>query len=294
MGKDSSGGLSPNRKLLSLTDYLPGFVTYHCAMIGLDMSGKTTVLYRLKFDQYVSAAPTIGFNCEKIRYNGSTFMVWDVGGQDKLRPLWRSYTRCTDGIIFVVDSSREESLEEAKLELQNICKASPNGVAPAPGSAAAGKRASRKVIPVLVLANKQDLPSALDAAKLERCLGLRELGVKGKAWNLQPTCAVTGEGLEEAMAKLTEMIKPSSSASGSSHSKAAAGVAKSSYPGGSGLSSSGSSASTSSSSTTFSSSTSSSSSTSALPPPPLTRGVSQGVQATPPPLPPPSSSRSGH
>ena len=67
MGKDSSGGLSPNRKLLSLTDYLPGFVTYHCAMIGLDMSGKTTVLYRLKFDQYVSAAPTIGFNCEKVR-----------------------------------------------------------------------------------------------------------------------------------------------------------------------------------------------------------------------------------
>ena len=87
------------------------------------------------------------------------------------------------------------------------------------------------MIPVLVLANKQDLPSALDAAKLERCLGLRELGVKGKAWNLQPTCAVTGEGLEEAMAKLTEMIKPSSSASGSSHSKAAPGVAKSSYPG---------------------------------------------------------------
>ena len=87
------------------------------------------------------------------------------------------------------------------------------------------------MIPVLVLANKQDLPSALDAAKLERCLGLRELGVKGKAWNLQPTCAVTGEGLEEAMAKLTEMIKPSNSASGSSHSKAAAGVAKSSYPG---------------------------------------------------------------
>merc|ERR1719376_1956023 len=86
------------------------------------MSGKTTLLYRLKFDQYVSAAPTIGFNCEKIRFNGSSFMVWDVGGQDKLRPLWRSYTRCTDGIIFVVDSSREETLEEAKLELQKIYK----------------------------------------------------------------------------------------------------------------------------------------------------------------------------
>merc|ERR1719376_397169 len=86
------------------------------------MSGKTTLLYRLKFDQYVSAAPTIGFNCEKIRFNGSSFMVWDVGGQDKLRPLWRSYTRCTDGIIFVVDSCKHDRFEEAKLELQNIYK----------------------------------------------------------------------------------------------------------------------------------------------------------------------------
>lgn len=24
---------------------------------------------------------------------GAQFLVWDVGGQEKLRPLWRSYTR---------------------------------------------------------------------------------------------------------------------------------------------------------------------------------------------------------
>ena len=105
---------------------LPG--SYHCAMIGLDSAGKTTVLYRLKFKQYVNAAPTIGFNTEKVKLNGSTFTVWDVGGQDKLRPLWRSYARCTDGIIFVVDSTKEERLEEAKVELQKICK-STTGVA---------------------------------------------------------------------------------------------------------------------------------------------------------------------
>ena len=65
IGKDNLA--STNRKLMALTDYLPGLATYHCAMIGLDMSGKTTLLYRLKFDQYVSAAPTIGFNCEKVQ-----------------------------------------------------------------------------------------------------------------------------------------------------------------------------------------------------------------------------------
>jgi len=46
--------------------HLPHLGSFHCAMIGLDSSGKTTVLYRLKFGQYVNTAPTIGFNCEKV------------------------------------------------------------------------------------------------------------------------------------------------------------------------------------------------------------------------------------
>ena len=95
---------------------------YHVVMIGLDGAGKTTALYRMKFDQYVNTVPTIGFNCERVkgtmgRSRGLTFLVWDVGGQEKIRPLWRSYTRCTDGIIFVVDSAQPESLEEARVEL---------------------------------------------------------------------------------------------------------------------------------------------------------------------------------
>ena len=40
---------------------------HHCVMIGLDSSGKTTILYRLKHGQYTNTAPTIGFNCEKVR-----------------------------------------------------------------------------------------------------------------------------------------------------------------------------------------------------------------------------------
>ena len=84
----------------------------------------------------------------QVRLNGSTFTVWDVGGQDKLRPLWRSYTRCTDGIIFVVDSTKEERLEEAKLELQKICKSTV-------GSASAAGVRNKNSIPVLVLANMQ-------------------------------------------------------------------------------------------------------------------------------------------
>ena len=132
----------------------------------------------------------------QIRFHGSSFTLWDVGGQDKLRPLWRSYTRCTDGIIFVVDSCKEDRLEEAKLELLKIYKSC--------SERKAMSKHSNGNIPVLILANKQDLPMALDVFKLEHLLGLKELGKE--CWHIQPTCAITGEGLEEGMTKLLEMI----------------------------------------------------------------------------------------
>merc|ERR1712088_1168860 len=132
--------------------------------------------------------PTIGFNCEKFRINGTSYTVWDVGGQDKLRPLWRSYTRCTDGIIFVIDSTKEDRMEEAKLELLKITKT--NG----------------SKIPILLLANKQDLPSALDECKIEAALGLKKEFGTNFQWHLQPICAITGEGLDEGMEMLHAMI----------------------------------------------------------------------------------------
>jgi ADP-ribosylation factor-like protein 4 len=56
------------------------------------------------------------------------YFILDVGGQEKLRPLWRSYTRCTDGIIFVIDSVDLERMEEAKMELMRTAKCPDNQV----------------------------------------------------------------------------------------------------------------------------------------------------------------------
>ncbi|KAH8384908.1 hypothetical protein KR200_003586 [Drosophila serrata] len=167
----------------NILDALPSQVgTLHVVMLGLDSAGKTTALYRLKFDQYLNTVPTIGFNCEKVQGNigkakGVHFLVWDVGGQEKLRPLWRSYTRyihshifnlkvliiiivfsCTDGILFVIDSVDTERMEEAKMELMRTAKCPDN-----------------QGVPVLILANKQDLPNACGAKELEKLLGLNEL-----------------------------------------------------------------------------------------------------------------------
>ncbi|XP_016976309.1 ADP-ribosylation factor-like protein 4A isoform X2 [Drosophila rhopaloa] len=147
----------------NLLDALPSQATLHVVMLGLDSAGKTTALYRLKFDQYLNTVPTIGFNCEKVqgtigKAKGVHFLVWDVGGQEKLRPLWRSYTRCTDGILFVIDSVDTERMEEAKMELMRTAKCPDN-----------------QGVPVLILANKQDLPNACGAKELEKLLGLNEL-----------------------------------------------------------------------------------------------------------------------
>jgi GTPase SAR1 family protein len=44
-------------------------------------------------------------------------MVWDIGGQDRIRNLWRHYYNGTQGLIFVVDSSDRDRMEEARDEL---------------------------------------------------------------------------------------------------------------------------------------------------------------------------------
>ncbi|EOA29703.1 hypothetical protein CARUB_v100161551mg, partial [Capsella rubella] len=52
-------------------------------MVGLDGSGKTTILYKLKLGEVVTTVPTIGFNLETVEYKGINFTVWDIGGQEK-------------------------------------------------------------------------------------------------------------------------------------------------------------------------------------------------------------------
>ncbi|KAG9343781.1 hypothetical protein AGOR_G00223730 [Albula goreensis] len=175
------------------TPFLPNFQSLHVVVIGLDSAGKTSLLYRLKLREFVNTIPTKGFNMEKIKVavgssRATTFQVWDVGGQEKLRPLWKSYTRRTDGMVFVVDSAESERMEEAKVELHRITRTSEN-----------------QGIPVLVLANKQDLTSAMSATEVEKALALHELSAS-TLHHTQGCSAVDGQGLQPGLEKLYEMI----------------------------------------------------------------------------------------
>ena len=81
-------------------------------MLGLDAAGKTTILYKLKLGEIVSSVPTIGFNVETVEYKKIKFTVWDVGGQDKIRLLWRHYYQNTSAVMFFIDSSDRQRLDE--------------------------------------------------------------------------------------------------------------------------------------------------------------------------------------
>ncbi|KAJ9142160.1 putative ADP-ribosylation factor [Pleurostoma richardsiae] len=171
-----------------LFDRLWGKKEMRILMVGLDAAGKTTILYKLKLGEIVTTIPTIGFNVETVEYKNIQFTVWDVGGQDKIRPLWRHYFQNTQGIIFVVDSNDRDRIVEAREELQRMLN----------------EDELRDAI-LLVFANKQDLPNAMNAAEITDKLGLHSL--RQRAWYIQSTCATSGDGLYEGLEWLATTLR---------------------------------------------------------------------------------------
>ncbi|CAM8980570.1 unnamed protein product [Rhodiola kirilowii] len=171
-----------------LFDSVFGNAEMRVVMLGLDAAGKTTILYKLQIGEVLSTVPTIGFNVEKVQYKNVMFTVWDVGGQEKLRPLWRHYFNNTDGLIYVVDSLDRERIGKAKAEFQTIIN-DPfmlNSV-------------------ILVFANKQDMRGAMTPREVCEGLGLLEL--KNRKWHIQGTCALKGDGLYEGLDWLASTLK---------------------------------------------------------------------------------------
>ena len=177
-------------------------------MIGLDGSGKTSILYKLLTGVLVTTIPTVGYNLETVRHKNTSFEVWDAGGQQSIRAIWRMYYLKSRALIFVVDCNERERIKEAKSELDlaldNVDL----------GNAA-----------LLVMANKQvpstdihvqaahfslihypqDLPSAMSAADITEQLGLRS--ITNRKWHVHETCAPSGEGISDAFDWLVAAVR---------------------------------------------------------------------------------------
>ncbi len=167
-------------------------------------------MYKLKLNQSVTTIPTVGFNVESVTLKNVKFNVWvsrgdhrypagfpdlpllfvalnrqDVGGQDKIRPLWRHYYTGTHALVFVVDSQDRDRIEEARQELHRII----------------GDREMREAL-LLVFANKQDLPGAMSPAEVTEKLGLHRM--RDRSWFVHPSCATSGEVSIDSVAGRSE------------------------------------------------------------------------------------------
>lgn len=160
-------------------------------MLGLDGSGKSTLLYKLKYNEAVVTVPTVGFNVEMLetKEKGFGMTVWDVGGQHLMRVHWEHYYQDAAGLVFVVDSEDKARIIEAKQELEKIL----------------GNK-NLKDLPLIVLANKQDLPGAAGARDVAEMLNLKEL-CNNRRWFLQSSSAKTGAGLEECFRMMAHFLK---------------------------------------------------------------------------------------
>lgn len=180
----------------------------HVLIIGLDRSGKTLTLERLKALYTDTPSidadkllPTVGLNIARFNYRKSPLVFWDLGGQAGLRSIWDKYFAEAHAIIFVIDASEQHRFDEVKSVLNKVMQ-----------------HKDLQGAPLLVLANKQDAPGAMAAIEIRERLGL--LGGRhdivvgngngsGRVVDVQPSSALDGDGLTTGVDWVFEKIKKS-------------------------------------------------------------------------------------
>ena len=113
--------------------------------------------------------------------------VWDIGGQDLLRKLWRHYYENVDAVIYIVDSNDRDRIELARQELMKVLEDD-----------------NLRAASVLVYANKQDLPNSMDTSETCENMGMRNL--RNRDWHVQSCTGTAGDGLWEGLDWLNENL----------------------------------------------------------------------------------------
>eukprot|EP00200_Dunaliella_tertiolecta_P004051 CAMPEP_0202358332 /NCGR_PEP_ID=MMETSP1126-20121109/12035_1 /ASSEMBLY_ACC=CAM_ASM_000457 /TAXON_ID=3047 /ORGANISM="Dunaliella tertiolecta, Strain CCMP1320" /LENGTH=153 /DNA_ID=CAMNT_0048951459 /DNA_START=201 /DNA_END=659 /DNA_ORIENTATION=- len=131
---------------------------YKVVMVGLDNAGKTTILYKLSLGEVVQSSATVGSNVETVKYKNIQMEIWDLGGQQNLRPFWATYYKKSDAVIMVVDSTDRARIGVCKAEMMSLLE---------------NEDLART--PIIVLANKQDLKDAMQVDELTLALGLHSI-----------------------------------------------------------------------------------------------------------------------
>ncbi|TSK17914.1 ADP-ribosylation factor-like protein 11 [Bagarius yarrelli] len=161
----------------------------HVVLMGLDSSGKSTLLYRLQRGVIMETTPTIGFNVVTLELNKKTMLtVWDVGGQERLRSNWKHYLDGCKVLVFVIDASDRSRAEEAKIALKTILSDH-----------------NMEDIPLMVLANKTDVPNAMELNEV--CQKLDLASCTERVWEIQTCSALKGQGLQQAFLTVAKLVQ---------------------------------------------------------------------------------------
>ncbi|KAG4067359.1 hypothetical protein HA402_000350 [Bradysia odoriphaga] len=157
-------------------------------LLGLDNAGKTTILKQLASEEVTQVTPTAGFNIKSVLSDGFKLNVWDIGGQQKIRPYWKNYFENTDALVYVIDCSDRKRLLETGNELNELL-------------------IDEKLVqvPLLVFANKQDLSNVIKTSEIAETIGLTKL--KDRTWQVQACSAINGTGVKEGMDWVCKNIK---------------------------------------------------------------------------------------
>lgn len=157
---------------------------------GIEFSGKTSILYKLKLSEFVQANPTLGFNVEDLDYQGLSLKLWDLGGKEKERLLnHRNIGTNSFAMIYVLDSieKNEDLIEKTRKEFQLLV----NEIIPFDSK-------------ILIFANKQDLENSMNEQEIIKNLELEKVT---QDWYIQKCSAKTNEGLLEGLDWLHKKIK---------------------------------------------------------------------------------------
>ncbi|XP_061745213.1 ADP-ribosylation factor-like protein 13B isoform X2 [Nerophis ophidion] len=147
-------------------------------MVGLDNAGKTATVRGIQGENPQDVAPTVGFSKFDLKQGKFEVTIFDLGGGKRIRGIWKNYYSESHGVVFVVDSSDVQRIQETRETMAEVLQ----------HPRIAGK-------PVLVLANKQDQEGALAEADIIENLSLEKLVNENKCLcQIEPCSAVLGYG----------------------------------------------------------------------------------------------------
>ncbi|KAL0915900.1 hypothetical protein M5K25_013367 [Dendrobium thyrsiflorum] len=180
-----------------LWKYMFSKIEFHVLILGVHKAGKTSLLEKLKSIYLHSEGlppdrivPTVGLNIGRVEASNAKLVFWDLGGQIGLRTIWEKYYEEAHAIVFVIDASCPSSFEDSKSALEKVLR-----------------NDDLRGAPLLILANKQDLPEAVSSEELARYLDLKELGER--LYLFEAVSAYDGMGIKYAIEWLVDAMERS-------------------------------------------------------------------------------------